>query len=176
AGPIGLCQIQALRAAGAGPIIVSEPRDERRARAEACGADVLIDPTEEDALKAIRAETGEGVDVAFDVAGVEATFNQAINGTRPGGLVAEVSIFEEALETNPNDLVIPERSIVGSIAYEGGPRSGEEFGMVIDMLEDGRLDPDPLITDRIELEEIADGGFEQLLDPESDQVKILVKP
>lgn len=175
-GPIGLCQIQALRAAGADPIIVSEPRDERRARAEACGADVLIDPTEDDALDVIRAESGEGVDVAFDVAGVEATYNQAINSTRPGGRVAEVSIFEEPLETQPNDLVIPERSIVGSIAYQGGPRSGEEFGMVIDMLEDGRLDPEPLITDRIELDDIVDDGFEQLLDPESDQVKILVKP
>lgn len=175
-GPIGLCAIQVLRAAGAGPIIVSEPRDERRARAEACGADVLIDPTAEDVLEAIRTETGEGVDVAFEVAGVEATFNQAIESTRPGGRVAEVSIFEEGVETQPNNLVIPERSIVGSIAYEGGPRSGEEFGMVIDMLEDGRLDPDPLITDRIDLDNIVDGGFEQLLDPESDQVKILVKP
>ncbi|WEL17146.1 MULTISPECIES: 2,3-butanediol dehydrogenase [unclassified Halorhabdus] len=175
-GPIGLCQIQALRAAGADPIIVSEPRDERRARADASGADVLIDPTEDDALDVIRAETGEGVDIAFDVAGVEATYNQAINSTRPGGRVAEVSIFEEPLETQPNDLVIPERSIVGSIAYQGGPRSGEEFGMVIDMLEDGRLDPEPLITDRIGLEDIVEDGFEQLLDPESDQVKILVKP
>ena len=175
-GPIGLCQIQTLRAAGAGPIIVSEPRDQRRARADRCGADVLVDPTEEDPLDVIRAETGEGVDIAFDVAGVEATYNQAINGTRPGGRVAEVSIFEAGVETNPNDLVIPERSLVGSIAYQGGPRSGEEFGMVIDMLEDGQLDPDPLITDRVDLDEIVDGGFERLLDPNSDQVKILVKP
>ncbi|QSG12578.1 Threonine dehydrogenase or related Zn-dependent dehydrogenase [Halapricum desulfuricans] len=175
-GPIGLCQIQALRVAGAGPIIVSEPRDRRRERAEACGADVLIDPTEEDALEAIRAETGEGVDIAFDVAGVEATYNQAINSTRPGGRVAEVSIFEEGVETQPNDLVIPERELVGSIAYQGGPRSAEEFGMVIDMLEDGRFDPDPLITDRIDLDDITDEGFERLIDPDSDQVKILVKP
>ncbi|WP_135663502.1 2,3-butanediol dehydrogenase [Halorhabdus rudnickae] len=175
-GPIGLCQIQVLRAAGAGPIIVSEPRDERRARADASGADVLVDPTEQDVLEVIRAETGEGVDIAFDVAGVEATYNQAINSTRPGGRVAEVSIFEESLETQPNDLVIPERSIVGSIGYQAGPRSGEEFGMIIDMLEDGQIDPDQLITDRIDLEDISEDGFEPLLDPESDQVKILVKP
>jgi len=175
-GPIGLCQIQTLRVAGADPIIVSEPRDRRRERAEACGADVLIDPTEADPLEAIRAETGEGVDVAFDVAGVEATYNQAINATRPGGRVAEVSIFEDTVETQPNDLVVSERSLVGSIAYQGGPRAAEEFGMVIDMLGDGRLDPDPLVTDRIALDDIVADGFEALLDPDSDQVKILVKP
>ena len=55
-------------------------------------------------------------------------------------------------------------------------RSSEEYGMVIDMLADGTLDPDPLVTDRIGLDNIMDGGFEALLDEESDQVKIFVKP
>jgi (R,R)-butanediol dehydrogenase/meso-butanediol dehydrogenase/diacetyl reductase len=48
--------------------------------------------------------------------------------------------------------------------------------MVIDMLADGTLDVDPLITARIGLDEIIEGGFESLLDPESNQVKILVDP
>jgi (R,R)-butanediol dehydrogenase/meso-butanediol dehydrogenase/diacetyl reductase len=48
--------------------------------------------------------------------------------------------------------------------------------MVIDMLADGRLDPEPLITDRIQLEDIVENGFERLLDADSDQVKIMVQP
>jgi len=75
----------------------------------------------------------------------------------------------------PNTLVLGERTLTGTLAYLGGPRSGEEYGMVIDMLADGVLDPDPLITDRIDLADIVD-GFESLLDDESDQVKIFVKP
>ena len=48
--------------------------------------------------------------------------------------------------------------------------------MVIDMLAAGRLDPDPLITDRIALDNIVDRGFERLLDTDSEQVKIMVEP
>jgi len=81
----------------------------------------------------------------------------------------------ETVRTHPNNLVLGERTITGTLAYLGGPRSDEEYGMVIDMLADGRLDPEPSITDRIDLEDIV-GGFESLIDPESDQVKILVKP
>ncbi len=175
-GPIGLSVIQVARAAGATPIIVSEPRATRRDFAADCGADVLIDPTEEDAVERIREETGGGVDVAFEVAGISATYNAAIESTHNDGRVMVVSIWEGEVETNPNTIVLSERTVRGSIAYQGGPRSGEEFGMVIDMLADERLDPEALITGRIDLGDVVDDGFEALLDEESDQVKILVSP
>ncbi|MFC4544362.1 2,3-butanediol dehydrogenase [Halosolutus amylolyticus] len=175
-GPIGLAVIQCARAAGAGTIYVSEPRDARRERASDCGADELVDPSSTDAVEHIVVATGGGVDVAFEVAGVEASFNAAIESTAPGGRTTIVSIWEETVNTHPNDLVLAERTLTGTLAYLGGPRADEEYGMVIEMLGDGRLDPDPFITGRIGLEEIVEDGFEQLLDPGSDHVKILVKP
>lgn len=175
-GPIGLSVIQCAKAAGAGRLFVSEPRAARRSRADACGADDLIDPMETDAVEHISSETGGGVDIAFEVAGIETTFNDAIGSTRPSGTVTIVSIWEEGVRTHPNELVLGERTLSGTLAYLGGPRSGEEYGMVIDMLADGRLDPEPLITDRIQLEDIVENGFERLLDADSDQVKIMVQP
>ncbi|WP_128226263.1 2,3-butanediol dehydrogenase [Halobacteriaceae bacterium SHR40] len=176
AGPIGLAVIQCARAAGAGSIFVSEPRDARRERAADCGATELIDPTSTDAIEHITSNTDGGVDVSFEVAGVEASFNAAVESTAPSGRTTIVSIWEEEVSTHPNNLVLGERTVTGTLAYLGGPRSDEEYGMVIDMLADGRLDPEPFITDRIGLEEIVDDGFERLIDPESDHVKILVKP
>jgi (R,R)-butanediol dehydrogenase/meso-butanediol dehydrogenase/diacetyl reductase len=175
-GPIGLAVIQCARAAGAGTIFVSEPREARRERALDCGADELIDPSGTDAVESIAAHTDGGVDVAFEVAGVDASFNDAVRSTAPGGKTTVVSIWEEEVSTHPNDLVLGERTVTGTLAYLGGPRSGEEYGMVIDMLADGRLDPEPFITGRIGLDGIVDEGFERLIDPESDHVKILVKP
>jgi (R,R)-butanediol dehydrogenase/meso-butanediol dehydrogenase/diacetyl reductase len=175
-GPIGLSVIQALRAAGAGDIIVSEPRQARRDLAEQSGATTLIDPSDTDAVEEIRDLTDGGVDQTFEVAGIEATYKQSIQATRPHGTTTIVSIFEEEASSHPIDLVLGERTITGTLAYLGGPRSGEEYGMVIDMLADGTLDVDPLITARIGLDEIIEGGFESLLDPESNQVKILVDP
>ncbi|WP_082682269.1 2,3-butanediol dehydrogenase [Haloferax profundi] len=175
-GPIGLAVIQAARAAGAGTIYVSEPRQARRERAADCGADVLVDPSSTDAVEYITSNTDGGVDVSFEVAGVEASFNDAVQSTRPSGTTTVVSIWEEEASTHLNNVVLGERTVTGTLAYLGGPRSDEEYGMVIEMLGDGRLDPDPFITDRIGLDELVDEGFERLIDPESDHVKILVKP
>ncbi|MFC7203333.1 2,3-butanediol dehydrogenase [Haloferax namakaokahaiae] len=175
-GPIGLSVIQCARAAGAGTIYVSEPREARRERARSCGADEVIDPTETDAVEYIKSQTDGGADVTFEVAGVEASFNDAVMSTAPSGRTTIVSIWEKEVNTHPNNLVLGERTITGTLAYTGGPRSREEYGMVIDMLSNGRLDPEPFITDRIALDELVESGFERLIDPQSEHVKILVKP
>jgi len=174
-GPIGLAVIQCARAAGAGRVVVSEPREARRERATDCGATDLVDPSATDPVEFVRSVTDGGVDAAFEVAGVEASYNAAVESTTPTGRTTVVSIWEEEVSTHPNDLVLGERTVTGTLAYLGGPRSGEEYGMVIDMLATGRLDPAPFVTDRIGLDDIV-GGFESLTDPDSDQVKILVRP
>ncbi len=175
-GPIGISVIQSARAAGADPIIVSEPQDSRRDVATQSGADELLNPMETDVVEQIRSVTDSGVDVAFEVAGVEASFNDAVNSTKPTGETVVVSIWEEAISTELNPIVTSERTVIGTLGYTAGPRAHEEFGVVIDMLANGQLDPEPLITDRIGLEKIVDQGFNRLTEPESDQVKILVKP
>ena len=60
AGPIGLGAVRFARSAGADPIFVSEPNDSRRSIAREFGADVLIDPTEEDPVERVREATGAG--------------------------------------------------------------------------------------------------------------------
>jgi len=175
-GPIGLAVIQCARVAGAGTIFVSEPREARRERAADCGAAELIDPSATDPVEYIHAHTDGGADVTFEVAGVEPSFNAAVESTAPDGRTTVVSIWEETVSTHLNDLVLAERTVTGTLAYLGGPRAGEEYGMVIEMLADGRLDPAPFITGRIGLDGLVANGFDRLLDPESDHVKILVKP
>jgi len=175
-GPIGLAVIQCARVAGAGTIFVSEPREARRERAADCGAAELIDPMSTDPVEYIHDHTNGGADVTFEVAGVEPSFNAAVESTAPGGRTTIVSIWEEEISTHLNNLVLGERTVTGTLAYLGGPRSTEEYGMVIEMLADGRLDPDPFITGRIGLEELVEDGFDRLIDPDSDHVKILVKP
>lgn len=175
-GPIGLAVIQCAKAAGASNVIVSEPRSARRQKAIECGADEIIDPSAVDAPGHIRSQTNGGCDISFEVAGVEASFKDAIASTAPGGHTTIVSIWEEEVRSQLNNLVLGERTVTGSLAYLGGPRAQEEYGMVIKMMEDGVLDPEPFITDRIKLDDIVKQGFEKLLDPKSEHVKILVKP
>ncbi|WP_435197026.1 2,3-butanediol dehydrogenase [Natronomonas sp. EA1] len=173
-GPIGLAVVQCARAAGAGTVFLSEPRAARRERAADCGADECIDPTETDAVRAIKSTTDGGVDIAFEAAGVAAAFTDSVRATAPQGRTTVVSLWEEAVTTNPNHIVLAEKTVTGSVAYHGPDVDGE-FEMVVQLLVDGRLDPDPLVTGRLPLDRITE-GFDRLRDPESDDVKLLVEP
>ncbi|QKY21840.1 2,3-butanediol dehydrogenase (plasmid) [Halolamina sp. CBA1230] len=173
-GPIGLTIIQVLQAVGAGTIYAVEPQDSRRELAAEVGADETLDPTGTDAVAHITEETDGGVDVAFEAAGIEQTVQDAITSTAPAGNITVVSIFEDSVELHPNEFVMGERTLTGTLAYKGGPQSAEDFGAIIDMFESGALDPEALISSRINLENVVEDGFEALLDPERDEVKVLV--
>jgi (R,R)-butanediol dehydrogenase/meso-butanediol dehydrogenase/diacetyl reductase len=174
-GPIGLTLVQVIRAAGASQVYAVEPRETRRKLAAECGADILINPMTDDPGDVIRSDTRGGVATAFEVAGIDATVNQALESTRRGGDVTIISLFEDAIEFQPNNIVLGERTVTGTLAFLGGPLSDREFTMTLQDFATGVFDPEILITDRIELERTEE-GFERLLDKTSEQVKILVHP
>lgn len=175
AGPIGLGVVAGAADAGAREVYVSEPRVARREAAEALGADLVLDPTETDARERILAETN-GVEVSFECAGVDATLTDALRSTKYDGTVVVLSVFEEEAEIHPNDLMQAERTLVGSFGFQGGPMAPwSEFSAGLDAMADGRIDPEPLLTDTVPLEE-TDAAFERLRRPDSDQIKVLVEP
>lgn len=176
-GPIGLTVVRAAVAAGAKRIFVSEPNESRREVALELGADVGIDPMEEDAVDAIKAATDDGVDVALEFAGIGLAFNAAVQSTKRDGTITVGSISDNQITTNLNDIVTTERSVVGTNCYGFPPQSFRtEFDAIIQSLAAGDIDTDVFVTERIDLEDITEEGFEALLDSETDHVKILVKP
>lgn len=176
-GPIGLTVVRAAAAAGAKRIFASEPNDSRRNVAVELGADDVIDPLEIDAVEHIRDETPDGVDFAFEFAGLEATFNAAVNSTKRDGTITVGSISDDTISTDLNDIVMTERTVIGTNCYGFPPQSFRtEFDAVIQSLAAGDVNTDAFITGRIGLDEITERGFEELLDPGTAHVKILVKP
>lgn len=175
AGPIGLGLLQGALASGAREVYVSEPQKARRELAAQFGANTL-DPAEHKPSRQISAETEGGVDVAFDAAGVEVTLTQALRSTRKRGTLTIVSGFGKRVPINPDKIMMAERTVVGSYGYLGGPLSDRgEFVTAIQFIQDGRLDPEPMITGRLPLRKITE-GFEKLLDPDEGHIKILVSP
>ncbi|RPF50061.1 2,3-butanediol dehydrogenase [Aquisalibacillus elongatus] len=169
AGPIGLLLSESLRAAGASQVIVVEVSEKRRELAKEMGADVVIDPTKEDAVKRIKELTGKGVDVAYDAAGVEATFNSSLDSVKPNGDFMIVSVFSEPISYNPAMQLISEKTISTSLGYN------HIFGEVIDLLAKGSIKAEKVITSKIALDDIVEGGFEKLIVDKSES-KILVDP
>jgi (R,R)-butanediol dehydrogenase/meso-butanediol dehydrogenase/diacetyl reductase len=170
AGPIGLVTTSALKAAGAGRVIVVEPAAARKAKAAGAGADEVVDPTGTDVPDAIRDLTGGGADVAFECAGVDAVLAAAIGSVRPGGTVVNVAIWGHVPRVAMNDLVLSEVTVLGSLAYCG------DHADTIALLRDGKVDAEQFITGRIGLADLVDGGFRELIDNKEENVKILVSP
>lgn len=169
AGPIGLLLSECLRAAGASKIFVAEVSEERRALALKMGADVVLNPLEDDVVQVIKDQTNGGVDVSFDVAGVEATFVQSVDVIKPNGEFMIVSIFAKPIEYHPTLQVIGEKKINSSLGYNN------IFAKAIDLLSKGSLNVEPVITNIIPLDQIVEDGLEKLLNDKTE-CKILVRP
>lgn len=142
AGPIGVGVWFALRAWGVDSIVVSEPREGRREAIRAVGADRVVGP-DDDLAGAVRAATGgQGVDVAFEAAGVGAAFHSALASLAPQGTLLVVSLHEREFGFNPTPFVFAENTIVGSIAYRR-----EDFQAVIAAMAEGMYSLDGWVTE-----------------------------
>ena len=104
-GPIGLLILQVAIKAGAAKVLVSEPVAEKRALAKRFGADVTVDPLNEDLLAICNKFTdGRGFNVCIEATGITALARQLIllsercgnivwAGVYPGNKDIELPIF-----------------------------------------------------------------------------------
>lgn len=172
AGPIGLALVLCLRARGAERIIVSEISESRRNLAARLGAEI-VDPSETDPVAISRALPGGGVDASFDASGVgERTLLPALEALRSGGTSVIVAQFHHPVPIDPNLLLTSEKHLVGSFAY-----TDEDFAEVAQLVADGTIDPRPLISSEISLDDVVEKGIKHLLGTgRNTEVKMLVQP
>ena len=171
-GPIGLAVLQVLRARGCKNIIVSEVASMRKQFAKDFGAHHVIDPTKEDIVARCRELCdGQGVNIAFDAAGVQVGLDSAVQCVRARGTLVNIAIWEKTATITPNEFCFRERHYVGVATYVLG-----DFDEVLKALGDGRLDMSrKMITKKIELNEVLEEGFKTLINDKDNQVKIMVK-
>lgn len=146
AGPIGLLFLLLARAAGASPIIVSEPAPTRADWARRLGADEVVNPLTDDVASAVHAEVRIGVDVAIDAVG--SLLAEAIASVRKGGRVLVIGLNERATATLAEaDLAYREVTIEGVYIAKG------TFPLALTLLAQGEIPFDDLITHRLGLDE-----------------------
>jgi (R,R)-butanediol dehydrogenase/meso-butanediol dehydrogenase/diacetyl reductase len=90
-----------------------------------------------DAVRQMKSATDGGADVSFEVARIDATYNGAISNVKRDGTVVVVSVFEGTVETNPNDIVMAEWVVRGTMSYLTSNYSGDEFRAVAEMMANG---------------------------------------
>lgn len=141
---------------GAGQVIAVDPVEPKLEGARAYGADLTVDPTDDDPVEAIRDATdGWGADVTLECSGSPDAMAAAIEAVNGGnqfesGTAVSVGLQHEPLSATYWGLR------EGGLLVSGDHTRGE-LRTILDLLENGRVDLSESITHRVSLDEINEG-------------------
>jgi len=170
AGPVGLCAVACAKLFGPARVIAVDLEDDRLELASRLGADRTINASREDPKAIIRELTeGWGADFLIEAAGSPRTLATSLSVVAPGGTVSAVGVSQK-----PVEIPFP-RLLNKNVSIQMGLGNLGHMGMLLGLIEAGRLDLTPLITHRLPLTEgvRAYEIFEQRLD---GAVKVMLRP
>ena len=169
AGPIGLMNLLATRAAGAANVIISDMVQSRLDVALEIGATQVVKGSDEELRAAAYELTeGRGADVAIECAGHHLALKAAIGASRAGATVVLVGMPQgETIPVNINDLIIREITLRPIFRYNN------TFPTGVDLLASGKVDVKPLISKRFELSQVPQ-AFEYVVENRETCVKAIV--
>lgn len=170
-GPIGLYATQLLKLRGARKVIVlgADCDKERLEMALKLGADCVINNSVEDPVERIKEITnGDMLDYVHDCAGAVPLVEIAMNTLKKTGHYYITGLFHDLAPVNLGKVVRSEIDIHGTICY-----TREEFRECLDLIEDGRLQVEPLITHHYALRDMQE-AFEMFQSRQA--IKIMLHP
>ena len=154
AGSVGLMAVQWLRILGARLIISTDVVEDNLQAAKSLGAHVTLNPKQVNVVEEVAKLTGDGVDLALEVAGVPQTLLQTVKLTCPRGSVVcggnqppDASLPLSFIE----EMMRKELRINGCFMSYSAPFPGHEWTESVDMILNGQLDMDKMISHRYPL-------------------------
>ena len=169
AGPIGLMMVQVARLKTPKQLVVIDMVPERLALATKFGADVVIDPRQQDALSIVQELTGGyGCDVYIEATGSPAGVVQGLSLIRKLGRFVEFSVFGS--DTAVDWTIIGDRKELDIRGVHLGPYC---YPIAIDLLARG------LVTSRgIVTHDFAFAQWDEAIKVANslDSIKVLMKP
>ena len=169
-GPIGLLVVKLLVAQGIQVIVAGTQVDQFRLhKANLFGAMQTINIDGEDFIESIHNATqGEGVDLAFEVAGAGSSVNNCLEALRPLGTYIQVGHFGHPLQIAWDHVAFKQLDIRGSLGY-----TRDTWMRTMKILEHGEINFMELITHRLKLDEW-EQGFELM--EQKKALKVMLRP
>lgn len=169
AGPIGLMNLLAAKAAGAAHVLISDPVAARLDTARRIGAAFATNSNDELRDKARELTDGRGADVGIEAAGHPSALGGCLQAVRPGATVVLVGMPPgDSAEININDLIVREITLRPIFRYNN------TFPTGVNLLASGAVDVKPLISRRFQLEEVP-AAFEYVVANRETCVKAIVE-
>ncbi len=162
-GGVGSAAVMGARLAGAAKIIAVDIDDKKLDWARAMGATHTVNSKETDPVEAVQELTGGfGADVVIDAVGRPETWKQAFYARDLAGTVVLVGV------PTP-DMMVPDIPLLDFFGRGGSLKSSwygdclpsRDFPMLVDLYQQGRLDLDAFITERIGLDDV-EAAFERM--------------
>ena len=149
AGPTGICTLLCALLKRPARVIVCE-KDAARLRfvREHYPEVLTVEPVH--ALEFVRANSSHGgADVVLEAAGAEETFRLAWECARPNAVVTIVALYK-------GSQILPLPEMYGkNLTFKTGGVDGCDCGEILELISQGKLDTEPLITHTYPLKEIA---------------------
>jgi 2-desacetyl-2-hydroxyethyl bacteriochlorophyllide A dehydrogenase len=150
-GPVGLCAVQAALAGGAVQVFAVDSVQPRLEMARRFGATPLH-LTEQDPKREVRTATGGlGVDVVVDAVGDPAPLALAVSLARDAGTISGIGAYSQRFEVPVGLAWLKSLNLRLGLANVIA-----HVDRVLALLESGRLDPSPLVTDHMALDEASE--------------------
>ena len=169
-GGLGMHAVQLARLAGAEHVVGVDVDPTNLERALLWGVDEVVDASDGQPARAVRALTDGGVDRALEFVGRPDTVDQATKMLAPGGRAVVVGLHAGPLTALPEALLVQnELEVVGSF---GSTR--KDVDELVDLVDAGRLDLSRSVTHRTDLDGFTD-ALQQLASREGSPVRIVVE-
>ncbi len=191
-GPVGLMAMKSAWLQGAGRVIGVDILPYRLAMAQQAARAETIDASKVDPIEAIREMTeGRGADICIDAVGMEAhrTFLDKVNAVahgqrgsdkvlticfsavRRGGTVSVVGVYGSPYDNFPFDKIFDK----GLRLNTGQAPVHAHIDRLIELVDEGKIVTDDIITHRLPLAEVAH-GYEIFNKKQEECVKVVLTP
>ena len=169
-GPIGLGMVAGAAAKSPALVVALDMAAGKLEIAEACGADLTIDVTREDAVAAVRELTGGlGADVYLEATGHPSAVAQGLHLLRKRGTFVEYGVF--GADVTVDWSIISDDKELDVRGAHLGPHC---WPAAIRMIEEGRLPLDRICTDQLPLTDFRRGM--DLVSQGTGSVKVTLLP
>ena len=170
-GPIGQLAALAALAFGAGKVVLSEPNARRRTRAEHIRGIRVFDPSVA-ALDNLLEEVtgGHGFNVCLEASGKQRAIDACFDAVALGGTIVQTAMGADGITVDASHkLTLRDVTYKGVYCYPV-----TSWPKVISLIASGKIPAEEIISSILPLERLTD-AFEALLDPNADELKILIK-
>ena len=150
-GPVALCAVQAARAAGADRVYAIDTVADRLELARSFGAEPLH-LTDDDVRAAVKTGTeGRGVDAVVDAVGHPDALELGLRLARKAGTISATGVYAERTEVHMGIVWMKALTL-----RSGHANVIKHLDPVLDALASGQLDPGPLVTHHLPLDDAAE--------------------